>query len=166
MPYSPENNPYIPGDPYCYDLKWIVKRIKMLEASKAIATDFNSTSYSDVTNTSGYVTTDSILIEKAGLYLITATGYQSTAGYTTDDQVLMGGELIIELDRAGSGINSVITTSSLLQGGDKAASSIFDCKVGDVIVIKMRQILGDGSVPLVEQHFHSKYSIVKLGPST
>ena len=28
MPYTPENNPYIPGDPYSYDLKWIIARIK------------------------------------------------------------------------------------------------------------------------------------------
>lgn len=27
MAYSPENNPYIPGDPYSYDLKWMVKKI-------------------------------------------------------------------------------------------------------------------------------------------
>ena len=28
MPYTPENNPYIPGDPYSYDLKWIVEQVK------------------------------------------------------------------------------------------------------------------------------------------
>ena len=28
MGYSPENNPYIPGDPYSYDLKWIVDKLK------------------------------------------------------------------------------------------------------------------------------------------
>lgn len=28
MAYTPENNPYIPGDPYSYDLKWIVDQIK------------------------------------------------------------------------------------------------------------------------------------------
>lgn len=28
MPYTPENNPYIPGDPYSYDLKWVVSEIK------------------------------------------------------------------------------------------------------------------------------------------
>ena len=28
MPYTPENNPYIPGDPYSYDLKWIISQIK------------------------------------------------------------------------------------------------------------------------------------------
>lgn len=28
MTYTPENNPYIPGDPYSYDLKWIVAEIK------------------------------------------------------------------------------------------------------------------------------------------
>lgn len=29
MPYSPNNNPYIPGDPYSYDLKWMVDRIHL-----------------------------------------------------------------------------------------------------------------------------------------
>lgn len=28
MSYTPENNPFIPGDPYSYDLKWIVQKIK------------------------------------------------------------------------------------------------------------------------------------------
>lgn len=28
MAYTPENNPYIPGDPYSYDLKWIVEELK------------------------------------------------------------------------------------------------------------------------------------------
>ena len=27
MAYNPENNPYIPGDPYSYDLKWVVDEI-------------------------------------------------------------------------------------------------------------------------------------------
>lgn len=30
MAYTPENNPYIPGDPYSYDLKWVVSNIKTL----------------------------------------------------------------------------------------------------------------------------------------
>ena len=28
MAYTPENNPYIPGDPYSYDLKWLVSQVK------------------------------------------------------------------------------------------------------------------------------------------
>jgi hypothetical protein len=28
MPYDPTNNPYIPGDPYSYDLKWMVDQIQ------------------------------------------------------------------------------------------------------------------------------------------
>lgn len=28
MAYDPSNNPYIPGDPYSYDLKWMVREIK------------------------------------------------------------------------------------------------------------------------------------------
>ena len=33
MAYSPENNPYIPGDPYSYDLKWLVNSVKNLNLS-------------------------------------------------------------------------------------------------------------------------------------
>ena len=32
MPYTP-NNPYIPGDPYSYDLKWIVSELKKVQSS-------------------------------------------------------------------------------------------------------------------------------------
>ena len=32
MAYTPENNPYIPGDPYSYDLKWQVDKINHLDA--------------------------------------------------------------------------------------------------------------------------------------
>lgn len=31
MGYTPENNPYIPGDPYSYDLKWLVEKVKRLD---------------------------------------------------------------------------------------------------------------------------------------
>lgn len=34
MPYTP-NNPLIPGDPYSYDLKWIVKKLKYMDKSIA-----------------------------------------------------------------------------------------------------------------------------------
>lgn len=48
MPYTPENNPYIPGDPYSYDLKWIVDHIKealalyqpLHDEVTALSTDF------------------------------------------------------------------------------------------------------------------------------
>lgn len=39
MAYSPENNPYIPGDPYSYDLKWIVREIKKLSANYSTIDD-------------------------------------------------------------------------------------------------------------------------------
>lgn len=32
MAYTPENNPYIPGDPYSYDLKWIVSKLKEISS--------------------------------------------------------------------------------------------------------------------------------------
>lgn len=32
MPYDPENNPYVPGDPYSYDLNWMVEEVKKAQA--------------------------------------------------------------------------------------------------------------------------------------
>ena len=32
MPYTPNNAPYVPGDPYSYDLKWILQKLAALEA--------------------------------------------------------------------------------------------------------------------------------------
>lgn len=41
MAYSPENNPYIPGDPYSYDLKWIVSEVKRaISLYEPLSTDF------------------------------------------------------------------------------------------------------------------------------
>lgn len=48
MSYSPENNPYIPGDPYSYDLKWLVRKLKEVEGSVPSRT-------SQLINDSGYI---------------------------------------------------------------------------------------------------------------
>ncbi len=37
MPYTPTNNPYAVGDPYMYDLKWIVERLKKIDSELASA---------------------------------------------------------------------------------------------------------------------------------
>jgi len=37
MGYSPANNPYVPGDPYSYDLKWIVNKLNTLITSEQAA---------------------------------------------------------------------------------------------------------------------------------
>lgn len=42
MAYTPENNPYIPGDPYSYDLKWIVDELKnAIALYTPLSDDFN-----------------------------------------------------------------------------------------------------------------------------
>ena len=39
MGYTPENNPYIPGDPYSYDLAWMVEEVKKAQAIQGAAED-------------------------------------------------------------------------------------------------------------------------------
>lgn len=41
MPYDPNDNPYIPGDPYSYDLKWLVDQINTLIAQGGGVTSVN-----------------------------------------------------------------------------------------------------------------------------
>ena len=39
--YTPNNNPYIPGDPYSYDLKWLVSEVKRaLQLYDSLSADF------------------------------------------------------------------------------------------------------------------------------
>lgn len=33
MPYTPNNNPYVPGDPYAYDLKYFLEKIRTTESA-------------------------------------------------------------------------------------------------------------------------------------
>ena len=37
MPYTPNNNPYVPGDPYAYDLKYFLDKIRTTESTAAAA---------------------------------------------------------------------------------------------------------------------------------
>ena len=39
MGYTPENNPYIPGDPYSYDMAWMVEEVKKAQAVGESAID-------------------------------------------------------------------------------------------------------------------------------
>ena len=42
MAYTPTDNPYIPGDPYSYDLKWIVSEVKhAIELYEPLSDDFD-----------------------------------------------------------------------------------------------------------------------------
>ena len=31
MAYTPNNDPYIPGDPYSYNLKWMIRKLKEMQ---------------------------------------------------------------------------------------------------------------------------------------
>lgn len=66
MAYDPENNPYIPGDPACYDLKWIIDQINNLLSQPGGVSSVNGqtgavmlvipTATSELINDSGFIT--------------------------------------------------------------------------------------------------------------
>ena len=69
MPYTPERDPYIPGDPYSYDLKWLVSRIRRLPA------ELSSYGVPVVVSEAADMT------DKSRIYVYTGT----EAGYTAGD---------------------------------------------------------------------------------
>lgn len=115
MGYTPENNPYIPGDPYSYDLKWIVSELKKINSELA-----------EAVKTYGspmvvYTAAEMIDSKRIYIYLGTEVGY--TAGdwyyYDTNDNTWKSGGAYggYPVDTALSATspyavaNSVITTN-------------------------------------------------------
>lgn len=225
MAYSPQNNPYIPGDPYSYDLKWIVDRMKKNEATaqkavdmvkaaeigaqavsevsqmvdpdkiyiytgseagytagnwyyydealaawisggvfggSTVNTDYKETAFVSGTGISGEVTIDSEEITKPGIYLAAASGYQTTANYSSAQEADMVCQLSIAHVRAGAVISTYTAGGNLLQGGDKSCCAMFSCLPGDSIEFRWRQQAGSSGVTLAEETFSIKHSIIKL----
>ena len=52
MPYTP-NNPLVPGDPYSYDLRWMVEQLKHIDVTvlKVLQDITASVTYDAVTET-------------------------------------------------------------------------------------------------------------------
>lgn len=73
MGYTPENNPYIPGDPYSYDLKWIVEKLKKIDAQLATAVQTYGSPL--------VVTTAAEMTNKDRIYIYVG----SEVGYTAGD---------------------------------------------------------------------------------
>ena len=225
MAYSPQNNPYVPGDPYSYDLKWMVQRLKENEATaqkavdmtkaaetgaqavktvsemtdpdkiyiyvgseagytaghwyyydtdlaawtdggtyggSTVNTDFYEGGYISGTGTSGAVSVDSYSVTKSGVYLITASGYQTTANYSSAQEADMVSQLTIAHVRSGVDLSTYIDDGSLLQGGDRCCCAMFSGEIGDVIDFRWRQQAGSSGVTLAEETFYIKHAVIKL----
>lgn len=95
MPYDPDNNPYIPGDPACYDLKWIIDQILNLLSQPGGVSSVNGqtgavvlvipTATSELINDSGFITSAPVtsVNGQTGDVIISA-GVTSVNGQTGD----------------------------------------------------------------------------------
>lgn len=138
MAYNPNNNPYVPGDPYSYDLKWIVQHLKGLQS----ALDYLKSAYTSPTavDTAAEMTDPN----KIYVYVGTEPGYSTNHWYYYDPDTQLwtdGGSYgALDLDSAMSLSsnnavkNSVITAAlngkqdtlsfplSISQGGTGAST--------------------------------------------
>lgn len=95
MAYDPENNPYIPGDPASYDLKWVVDRLNehafaeesaadaKASAEAAAASASEASGYAD--DAEGYRDAASGFADDASGYADDAEGYRDAAKNYADN---------------------------------------------------------------------------------
>lgn len=225
MAYSPQNNPYVPGDPYSYDLKWIVQRIKSNETSVEQAvelvkqaemgahlaptvadfvnkdliyvytgsetgytagnwyywngsawtsggaygsidlnTDFiPAGNFESALGTTGIITITERTFTEAGIYLISATGYQTHEGYTTAERAGITTALtLLHLDSSNTALESSSQRSVLTGGGDCSVSMIINAAAGDKVALRWQQSVGASGATLTEQTMYGRMASIKL----
>ena len=77
MPYTPNNNPYMPGDPYSYDLKWLVQKTKDATTAATTATNTANDALTAANNAVGIANSASTA---AGNAVNTANSASTAAG--------------------------------------------------------------------------------------
>lgn len=77
MPYTPNNNPYVPGDPYAYDLKYFLDKIRTTESNANAA----NTAASNAVNTANSAASTAASAQSAATNAVnTANSAANTAG--------------------------------------------------------------------------------------
>lgn len=98
MPYTPTNHPYIPGDPYSYDLKWLVRSQKETISMADLAATQAAQAISDAASA---LTAADAADSKADTAIATANSASSEAS-----------EAATAADAANSAASSAVNTAN------------------------------------------------------
>lgn len=124
---------------------------------------FDSTGYVSATGTTGAITVKTWNITEAGVYAISATGYQTRSGYTAAQQATMSGALtIMRLNSSNVSQESYSQRAALTGGGDCAVSAIMQCDAGDKIELRWQQTAGSSGATLSSQTFYVRSALIRL----
>lgn len=141
----------------------VTKKVPFSVLEDVFNTDFNATGYESATGTSGVITVKTINITEAGLYLISASSYQTYTGYTVAQRATMCSVLTVgRYNSSGTAQGTFLQRSPLTGGGDNAVSAVFRCEAGDTIQCRVQQQVGSSGATLAEQTFYVRSSIMKL----
>ena len=83
MGYTPANNPYIPGDPYSYDLKWVIQQIKAWKDPEASAAEAKASA--EAAEAAAETATDAAQQLAGAIYYITPQMFGAVGDGVTDD---------------------------------------------------------------------------------
>ena len=125
--------------------------------------NFSKTNYESATGTSGSVSVKTWNITEAGVYLVCATGYQTTTGYSNSEKSMMATTIgAYHYDSNAQSLGSYTAKAPMTGGGDCCVSAMFQCAVGDSIELKMQQAAGGSGATLAQQTFYVRSSIIRL----
>lgn len=132
-------------------------------AWEGINEGFDSTGWASAVGTSGAVTVKTWNITEDGVYAITATSYQTRAGYTAAQQATMNSSLVVgRYDSSDTALETYSQRSPLTGGGDCTVSAIMRCTAGEAIKCKVQQFAGSSGATLSSQTFYVRSALIKL----
>jgi len=130
---------------------------------RMVLNNFDKTSYESATGTSGSISVKTWNITEAGVYLICATGYQTTTGYSNSEKSMMATTIgAYHYDSNAQSQGSYTAKAPMTGGGDCCVSAMFQCAAGDTIELKMQQAAGGSGATLTQQTFYVRSSIIRL----
>lgn len=133
------------------------------KAQSAMAATFEATGYESATGTSGAITVQTRNITASGIYLVTASSYQTRTGYSAAQQALMNSVLTIgRYNSGGTAQGTYLQRAPLTGGGDNAVAALIQCEAGDTIQCRVQQQVGSSGATLTEQTFYARLSIIRI----
>ena len=138
MPYTPNNNPYIPGDPYSYDLKWLVQKTKYATNTANTAASNASDALTAANNAVGIANSANTA---AGNAVTIANNANTAAGNAVNTANSAANDAAAALLAANSALTAQVITSTDWIDSDNTTVGILDAygvKIGNIFFFELQ----------------------------
>lgn len=148
MPYTPNNNPYVPGDPYAYDLKYFLDKIRTTESTANAA----NTAASNAVNTANSAASVAASAQSAATNAVNTANSAANSAGNAETAALAAQAAAEALSAASMVIYEFTITGSTITPVDTVTASwirnlVFNATSGNAIFRFIDGGAGDGYLP-------------------